>query len=65
MKRSLNYKGGNNIAAFESRDGWLFKYDVSTNEFAIGHPKGTISTFYKLKDGIKYWLEQVEKYMPR
>lgn len=33
-----------------------------TNEFASVYPDGTVSTYYKPRQGIKYWVRQVEKY---
>lgn len=34
----------------------------TTGEFASVYPDGTISTYFKPKDGIKYWERQVKKY---
>ena len=50
------------IDGFISRDNWVFKYRISTNDFALGHPKGTISTYMKPKEGYMYWVEQIAKY---
>ena len=35
---------------------------LTTGEFASVYPDGTISTYFKPKEGIKYWERQVEKY---
>ena len=61
LKKAQNFLNskGSNIDSFVSRDGWLFKYNKATNEFGLGHPNGTISTFYRPKDGMNYWYEQL------
>lgn len=50
------------VEGFISNQGWAFKYRKSTNDFAMGHPKGTISTLFKPKEGYKYFLSEKEKY---
>lgn len=50
------------IKGFTNSSGWKFRYDKSTNEFAIQRPDGTIATLFKPNEGIKYWEEQVKKY---
>ena len=50
------------VEGFISSEGWLFKYRKSTNDFAMGHPKGTISTLFKPELGYEYWLEQIETF---
>lgn len=37
-------------------------YSAKDNLFAAVYPDGTISTFYRPKDGEKYWKNQVKKY---
>lgn len=56
---------GINIDGFVSADDWLFKYDKTTNEFAIFSSFGTISTYFKPIDKEKYWEEQIMKYKRR
>lgn len=51
-----------NIDGFTSKDGWIFKYNKSTNEFATAKPDGTIETLFRPKDGVNYWMLQIEKY---
>ena len=58
----LNSKNGGSIQGFTTKDGWLFKYNTKTNEFAIGHPAGTISTYFKPDTGIEYWLKQINDF---
>ena len=53
---------GNNILGFTSKKGTLFKYNKLTNEFMTITPNGIIQTFYKPKEGLKYYLKQVTKY---
>lgn len=50
------------VEGFISVQGWLFKYRKSTNDFAMGHPKGTISTLFKPKEKYDYYLGEKEKY---
>lgn len=52
----------NDIEGFISKDGFLFKYQISTNDFTIGRPDGKISTLYKPIKGYDQWLEEIEKY---
>ena len=58
----LNKKNGGSIQGFTSKQGWLFKYNTKTNEFALGSPQGTISTYYKPKEGIDYWFKQIRDF---
>ncbi|BBB90433.1 hypothetical protein MAMMFC1_01084 [Methylomusa anaerophila] len=58
----LNSKVGGEVQGFTNNLGWTFRYNATTNEFAIGSPQGTISTMMRPTNGIQYWLEQVEKY---
>ncbi len=50
------------IEGFISNQGWVFKYRKSTNDFVMGHPKGTISTLFKPKEKYDYFLGEKEKY---
>ena len=43
-------------------DGVRRFYLPATNEFASAYPDGTISTYYKPRQGMKYWERQVKKY---
>ncbi|MBU5677900.1 minor capsid protein [Alkaliphilus sp. MSJ-5] len=51
------------IEGFKSGIGFVFRYNKTTNDFAIGRADGYISTLYKPIDGYEHYLEQVEKYM--
>lgn len=50
------------VEGFLSKEGFIFKYRKSTNDFTIGRADGKISTLYKPTDGYKQWLIEIEKY---
>ncbi|OAA91248.1 hypothetical protein [Clostridium ljungdahlii] len=50
------------VEGFISKDGFIFKYRKSTNDFTIGRADGKISTLFKPTDGYKYWLQQIKDY---
>jgi pyocin large subunit-like protein len=58
----INSKIGGNIEGFTSKDGWVFRYNKLTNEFATAKPDGIIETLFKPKNGYEYWLEQIKLY---
>lgn len=49
----------NDIEGFISKDGFTFKYRISTNDFAVGRADGKISTLFKPDKNIEYWKEQI------
>lgn len=49
----------NDIEGFISKDGFTFKYRISTNDFTIGRADGKISTLFKPDENIEYWKEQI------
>lgn len=51
-----------NIQGFVSTNFFVFKYDVKENVFVVGREDGYISTCFKPKMGIEYWIGEVEKY---
>lgn len=53
---------GKDVEGFVSKDGFIFKYRKSTNDFAIGRADGKISTLFKPEDKYKYWLQQIKDY---
>lgn len=53
---------GTDIEGFINKQGGLFKYRKSTNDFAMVHQKGTISTLFKSTEGNEYYLGEKEKY---
>lgn len=53
---------GDDVEGFVSKDGFVFKYRKSTNDFAIGRADGKISTMFKPKDKYEYWLNQIKDY---
>lgn len=50
----------NDVEGFLGREGFLFKYRNSTNDFAVGRPDGKISTLFKPIDRRNYLIEQIE-----
>jgi hypothetical protein len=58
----LNAPIGGDIEGFVSKNGYIFKYNKVTNEFATAKPNGIIETFYRPERGLTYWLEQIIKY---
>ena len=48
------------IEGFVSKEGFIFKYRKSTNDFTIGRADGKISTLFKPDEKIEYWKEQIE-----
>jgi len=65
LKRAQNLMSAlpsDDVLQFTSSQGWYFKYRISTNEFALGHPNITISTYFLPEKGIIYWQDQVSKY---
>jgi hypothetical protein len=59
----INSPIGGDIQGFISKNGYTFRYNVVTNEFATANPDGFIETLYKPTRGITYWKEQIDKYM--
>lgn len=53
---------GDNILGFKNKNGFVFRYDKENNVFATAKPDGTIETFFKPKEGIIYWEDQIDKY---
>jgi len=48
------------IDEFFNKNGFFFRYDSSTNDFLTMKPNGIIETYFKPKDGLKYWEKQKE-----
>jgi len=61
-RRLLNTKAGGKIHEFIGKQGWFFKYNSATNEFVLVSNKGTLSTFFKPREGIAYWYDQIRKH---
>lgn len=61
-KNLLNSPNNACIDGFVSQEGWLFKYNKITNEFATAKPDGTIETLFRPENGMQYWLDQIKKY---
>lgn len=58
----LASKTSDGILGFENDLGWRFRYDVQTNDLAIGRPGNVISTLFKPEDGMNYWQDQVQQF---
>lgn len=54
-----------NIEGFVDNEGFIFKYNKVTNDFAIGRPDGKISTLFKPAEGLEYWKGERIKYEPK
>jgi hypothetical protein len=53
---------GDNILTHISKEGTIFKYDKTTGYFGISDKDGTITTFYKPKEGENYFNKQIIDY---
>lgn len=49
------------VQGFTRSDGSTAKYDIETNEFEVINRDGSIRTYFKPKDGIKYWEYEHER----
>lgn len=58
----INSPIGGNIEGFVSKNGYTFRYNKVTNEFATAKPNGIIETIYRPTDGLAYWWDQIKKY---
>ncbi len=52
---------GGEIRGAVRANGDVLRYNVRTNEFAVGASDGTIRTLFRPTDGLDYWLSQVPK----
>ncbi|OPX41897.1 hypothetical protein CLHUN_42300 [Ruminiclostridium hungatei] len=59
-KNLLNSSVKGDIDGFVSKEGWVFRYNKATNEFATAKPDGTIETLFRPAEGINYWKNQIE-----
>jgi pyocin large subunit-like protein len=50
---------GGDIVGHVRANGDVLRYNVRTNEFAIGAANGTIRTLFRPSEGMSYWLRQV------
>ena len=51
----LNKKPDGSILEHIKNNGDIRRYNMRTNEFVSARKDGTIRTFFRPKDGIKYW----------
>jgi len=57
-RQLLNSPIGRDIDGFVRRNGDVVRYNIRTNEFAVGARDGTIRTFFRPNDGAAYYLRQ-------
>ena len=57
-----NSSVGDHVKGFISKDGWPFRFNTKTGEFLTIHPNGHIETFFRPKNGIEYYLKQIQNY---
>ena len=57
--RDLTSRSG--INTFTRSNGDKLFYDAARNEFAVLKPDGILRTYFRPKEGIDYWLEQLAK----
>ena len=53
---------GGSIRGFTSKQGYSFRFNSRTGEFLTTKPSGTIETFFRPKQGLDYYLKQVQLY---
>lgn len=54
------FKTDNGTSSFMGKDGKLYMYKASTNEFGVANPvSGKIITYYHPKTGYQYWIGKV------
>lgn len=58
----LNSEIKDHVDGFISKEGWVFRYNKLTNEFAVAKPDGTIETLFQPEKGFEYWIEQTTKH---
>lgn len=61
-KKLLNIPVGGEIKGFTNKNGYVFRYNEKTNEFATAKPNGVIETLFKPKEGKEYYRKEYEKY---
>ncbi|RYZ90802.1 MAG: hypothetical protein EOP04_02705 [Proteobacteria bacterium] len=68
LERALalnNSKIEADILGFTSPEGYVFRYNQATNEFAVATPQGLVQTFLKPDNPAIYYQTQVERYAPK
>lgn len=50
------------VLGFDSEDGFVYRYDIITNDLVIGKKDKYISTLFKPERGRDYYNEQFKKY---
>jgi pyocin large subunit-like protein len=62
LKRAQDLLGravGGDILGAVRANGDMLRYNVRTNEFAVGTADGFIRTLFRPEKGLEYWLNQV------
>jgi hypothetical protein len=54
--------GEKSVLGFTNRNGFRFRYNSRTNEFATMKPDGTIETMFRPRNGSDYYAEQLKQY---
>jgi hypothetical protein len=65
LKRARSLLNSNvcgDIKGLTTKEGWVFRYNARTNEFATAKSDGTIETLFRPNRGMDYWNEQVRIY---
>ena len=55
----LSREVGGDILGAVRANGDILRYNVRTNEFAVGTAEGLIRTLFRPLEGLEYWLRQV------
>lgn len=63
LKRAQNLldrQVGGDIQGATRANGDILRYNVRTNEFAVGTAEGGIRTLFRPEKGMAYWLKQIQ-----
>lgn len=60
-KKLLNGAAEKNILSHQRLNGDILRYNVHSNEFVVGVPDAAIRTFFRPREGLKYWQEAIKK----
>jgi Bacterial TSP3 repeat len=61
LKGARDLTGRSGVNTFTRSNGDKLFYDSARNEFAVLKPDGILRTYFRPKEGIDYWLEQLAK----
>lgn len=57
----LSRQVGGDILGATRSGGDILRYNVRTNEFAVGTAEGAIRTLFRPQEGMAYWLRQIQR----